>query len=60
MPYDYYDLLKKQRESEQYTETSDLVRQNLWNESINFKLSQRWIRMEDKILIRLYRKLRYS
>lgn len=60
MPYDYYDYMKKQRESEEYTETSDLVRQNLWSDSINFKLSQNWLLIEDKILIRLYRKLRYS
>ena len=60
MPYDYYEFLKKQRESDEYTQTSDLVRQNLWSESINFKLSQRWLRVEDKILIRLYRILKYT
>ena len=60
MPYDYYDYLKKQRENEQYIESSELVRQNLWSETINFKQSQKWMHIEDKILIRLYRRLRYS
>ena len=60
MPYDYYEYLKKQRDSEEYTETSELVRQNLWNETIDFKLSQEWIHIEDKILIRLYWRLRYT
>lgn len=60
MPYDYYEYLKKQRDGEEYTETSELVRQNLWNETIDFKLSQEWIHIEDKILIRLYWRLRYT
>ena len=60
MPYDYYEYLKKQRENEQYRETSELVRQNLWSETINFKVSQDWIAIEDRILIRLYLLLRYA
>lgn len=60
MPYDYYEYLKKQRENEQYRETSELVRQNLWSETINFKVSQDWIAIEDRILIRLYLLLRYT
>lgn len=60
MPLDYYEYLKKQQESEEYRETSELVRQNLWSETINFKLSQKWMRIEDKILIKLYLRLRYS
>ena len=60
MPYDYYEYLKKQRENEQYKETSELVRQNLWSETINFKVSQDWIAIEDRILIRLYLLLRYA
>ena len=58
MPYDYYEYLKKQRDSEEYTETSELVRQNLWNETIDFRLLQEWICVEDKILISLYLLLR--
>ena len=60
MPYDYYEYLKKQRESEEYTETSELVRQKLWSETINFKLSQKWMRIEGMILVKLYLRLRYS
>ncbi len=60
MPYDYYEYLKKQRESEEYTETSELVRQKLWSETINFKLSQKWMHIEDMILVKLYLRLRYS
>ena len=60
MPYDYYEYLKNQRDSEQYRETAELVRQNLWSETINFKVSQDWIAIEDRILIRLYLLLRYA
>ncbi|WP_405307281.1 hypothetical protein [Methanobrevibacter sp.] len=60
MPYDYYEYLKNQRDNEEYTETVELVRQNLWSETINFKVSQEWIHIEDKILIRLYPRLRYT
>ncbi|WP_405265217.1 hypothetical protein [Methanobrevibacter sp.] len=60
MPYDYYEYLKKQRENKEYMETSELVRQNLWSETINFKLSQEWLDIEDRILIMLYQRLRYT
>ena len=60
MPYDYYEYLKKQRDAEEYTETAELVRQNLWSETINFKLSQEWLDIEDRILIMLYLRLRYT
>ena len=60
MPYDYYEFLKKQRESDEYIETEELVRQNLWNETINFKLANSWIKTEDRILLKLYQNLRYS
>ena len=60
MPYDYYEELKKQRENEKYTETWELVRQNIWSESINFKQSIEWIGIEDKMLIKLYPLLRYT
>ncbi|MBE6502586.1 MAG: hypothetical protein E7Z79_09150 [Methanobrevibacter thaueri] len=58
MPYDYYEYLKKQRDSEEYTETSELVRQNIWSETIDFRLLQEWTCVEDKILISLYLLLR--
>lgn len=60
MPYDYYEYLKEERGSDEYTETTDLVRKKLWSETINFRLSRDWLRVEDKILIKLYRRLRYS
>ncbi len=60
MPYDYYEFLKKQHESDEYMETEELVRQNLWNETINFKLANSWIKTEDRILLKLYQNLRYS
>ena len=58
MPYDYFEILKKQNENEQYIETTELVRQNLWSETINFRQSLDWIKMEEKILIKLYNFLR--
>ena len=60
MPYDYYEFLKKQRESDEYIETEELVRQNLWNETLNVKLANSWIKTEDRILLKLYQNLRYS
>lgn len=60
MPFDYYEELKKQRENEEYVEIGELVRQNIWSESINFKQSIEWIGIEDKMLIRLYPLLRYN
>ena len=60
MPYDYYEYLKKQRENDSFTQITDTVRQKIWSESINFKISQEWLKIEDKIRIKLYLTLRYS
>ncbi|MEE1336237.1 hypothetical protein [Methanobrevibacter sp.] len=60
MPYDYYEYLKKLRDNEEYSEAAELVRQNLWSETINFKLSQEWLDIEDRMLIMLYQCLRYT
>jgi len=60
MPYDYYDQLKEQRDSEEYTEISDVIRKNVWNDSIDFQKSLEWMEVEDKIRIRLYLLLRYN
>ncbi|MBO6123444.1 MAG: hypothetical protein J6P09_06355 [Methanobrevibacter sp.] len=60
MPYDYYEYLKKQRENDSFTQITDIVRQKIWSESINFKISQEWLKIEDKIRIKLYFTLRYS
>ena len=60
MPYDYYDQLKDERNSDEYTEINDIVREKIWNESINFIISLEWMMMEDKIGIQLYYLLRYT
>lgn len=60
MPYDYYEYLKKQRDSDEYIEINDIVRQNIWSESIDFKTGQKWLKIEDKIRIKLYLYLRYN
>lgn len=60
MAYDYYEYLKKQRENDDFTEVTDIVRKKIWNDSIDFKISQAWLKIEDKIRIRLYYYLRYN
>lgn len=60
MPYDYYDFFKKQSENEKFIESTELVRQKIWNDTFNFKLSLNWSTTEDKILIELYQTLRYN
>ena len=60
MAYDYYEYLKKQRENDDFTEVTDIVRQKIWGESIDFEISQAWLKIEDKIRIRLYYYLRYN
>ena len=60
MAYDYYEYLKKQRENYDFTEVTDIVRKKIWNDSIDFKISQGWLKIEDKIRIRLYYYLRYN
>ena len=59
MPYDYYPLLKKINENENYKETTDIVRENLWEDTQDFKLMQEWMTTEDKIKYSLYLFLRY-
>ena len=58
MPYDYYEYLKKQRENDDFTQVTDIVRQKIWSESIGFKISQEWLKIEDKIRIKMYLFLR--
>ena len=60
MPYDYYEYLKKLRDSDEYNQIDDVVRQNIWNDSIDFNTSLNWQETEDKIRIRLYILLRYN
>lgn len=58
MPYDFYDYFLKQRNHPLFIETTNLVRQNLWNERFEDKQSKNWLKTEDKILIQLYHILR--
>ena len=60
MPYDYYEYLKKQKENDEFTQVTDIVRQKIWSESIGFKISQEWLKIEDKIRIKMYLFLRYT
>ena len=60
MPYDYYEYFTKQRNNKIFTEISEKIRQNLWNDSFDVKLSQKWLKIEDKIRIKLYLNLRYN
>lgn len=60
IPYDYYEYLKKERDSDEYTETTDKVRENFWIESIFFKISNKWLTIEEQMFIRYYYYLRYN
>lgn len=60
MPYDLYDYFLKQRRNPDFTEVADMVRQNIWGESISFMASLEWMKTEDRILIELYYYLRYN
>lgn len=58
MPHDYYDYFKKQSQNDEYTETTDLVREKIWNETIEYILAHEWRMMEEQLLIELYLLLR--
>ena len=60
MTYDYYEYLKKARNSDEYIEIEDIVRKNIWSDSIDFKISEQWRTIEEKIRINLYLFLRYN
>ena len=60
MPYDYYEFLKKNIENEEFKETTERVRENLWSESIDFQIMQNWATTEERLLYRYYIYLRYS
>lgn len=49
MPYDYYDYFIKERNSEVFTEVSDIVRQKVWRDSFDVVQSQEWEETTDKI-----------
>ena len=60
MVYDYYEILKRRIDSDEYTEVSDIVRQDLWSDGFEFKMSKEWLIIENLIRISLYLFLRYS
>ena len=60
MPYDYYEYFTTQRNNKIFTEISEKIRHNLWNDSFDVRLSQKWLKIEDKIRIKLYLNLRYN
>lgn len=60
MPYDHYEFLKKQIEHEEYNEIIEIVRQEIWSDSIDFKIMLNWANIEDKVRNRLFLFLRYN
>ncbi len=58
MPYDWYDYQRKVTGDETMKESSDYVRENLWRETQDVTKAQTWMKTEDKILMKLYHKLR--
>lgn len=60
MPYDHYEYFKKQIEHEEYNEIIEIVRQEIWSDSIDFKIMLNWTNIEDKVRNRLFLFLRYN
>ncbi len=60
MPYDLYDHFMKEKSNPLFIEVSNIVRDNVWDESIDFVMSQNWLKTEDKLFIELYHLLRYN
>ena len=60
MPYDHYEYLKKQIKHEEYNEIIEIVRQEIWSDSIDFKIMLNWVNIEDKVRNRLFLFLRYN
>jgi len=59
MPYDLYDHFMKEKNNPLFIEVSNIIKDNVWAESIDFVMSQKWLKTEDKIFIELYCLLRY-
>lgn len=59
MPYDWYDYQRKITSDETMKESSDYVRENLWRETQDVRKAQTWMKTEDKILLKFYRRLRW-
>ncbi len=60
MPYDYYDYFKKQSKNRNFTPIDETVKEKIWNDSVDFNMVQKWMKIEDKIRIELYLILRYN
>ena len=60
MPHDLYDQFIKEKSNPEFIEISNIVRDKLWYESIDFVMSQKWLKTEDKLLLELYYLLRYT
>ena len=60
MPNDLYDQFMKEKSNPLFIEVSNIVRYNVWAESIDFVMSQKWLKTEDKLFIKLYYLLRYT
>ena len=51
MPYDLYDHFMKEKSNPLFREISDIIRDEIWAESIDFVMSQNWLKTEDKLFI---------
>ena len=51
MPYDLYDHFMKEKSNPLFSEISDIIRDEIWAESIDFVMSQNWLKTEDKLFI---------
>lgn len=60
MPNDLYDQFMKEKSNPLFIEVSNIVRDNVWAESIDFVMSQKLLKTEDKLFIELYYILRYT
>ena len=60
MPNDLYDQFMKEKSNPIFTEIINIVRDKIWHESIDFTISQEWLKTEDKLFLELYYLLRYA
>ena len=60
MPNDLYDQFIKEKSNPLFIEVSNIVRDNVWAESIDFVMSQNWLKTEDNLFIELYSLFRYN
>lgn len=58
MPYDFYDYFLVQRDDENFTEITNIIRQKLWRDTYDVVEAQQWLSMEERIMLKLYYNLR--